>query len=125
MENETIQQLTQQIAQLQQQLEEVKQQTAPAPKKPRDYFILKFFGLFVGMIAGFALLLFLWACLWPLDNDDDYYRASKNAHDTMAELRTYNAFNGTNFPTAECDGGCVVCHPFTWRFHVRLIRDGW
>ena len=122
MEKEqTTQQLTEQIAQLQQQLEEIKKNTAPKPLRPRDFSGWKMAGIGIGSLAAVILCFYIWACSWPLDNEDEVYKAGKEAHEAYQELNSYYAFRGIAV-VSKCDAGCPICHPFTWRWHVRQLR---
>lgn len=106
--------LREQIAQLQQKLDTIEQHTKPKP--PRDYFALKLVGGFLGFIAILILLWFLWACYCPLDNDKEIIKASQDSHEALHKL---HLFTGSE---VDCGNTCVVCHPNTWRYHVRKLR---
>ena len=107
MENEK--DLREQIAQLQQKLDTIEQNTKPKP--PRDYFALKLVGGVVGFFALIFVGWYAWACWWPLDNDKEIIKASTEAHDALNACGIYDHSKS-----------CVVCHPFTWRWHVRQLR---
>lgn len=113
--NENEKALQEQLANLQQQLAEIKKNTAPKP--PRDYFVLKLLGGIVGTLLLITLLWYLWACFWPLPDDDSVRKAGEEAHEAWEELYR---FRGTYEP--HDDPSCSVCHPSTWRYEVRKIR---
>lgn len=116
MENpNNTQQLTEQIAQLQQQLAAIQRNTAPRP--PRNYRGLKVAATFIGLIAGLFLVIFLCMCAIPLDDDKEMRESSEGVHHALENLRA------AGLPTyGDCSDSCPICHPLTWRFHVRMFR---
>lgn len=113
--NENEKALQDQLADLQQQLAEIKKNTTPKP--PRDYFALKLLGGIVGTLLLITLLWYLWACFWPLPDDDSVRKAGEEAHEALEDLSRF-----TNISHPHDSPTCSICHPSTWRYEVRKIR---
>lgn len=118
-EKEKAQELAQKIAEMQQELSQLNAQSAPPRKNP----IVKVLLSLLGICIAFMIAAFSYMCFWPLNNDDEVYAASCEAHDALEELREYRTFHGGSIDNLNCDAGCPKCHPLTWRLHVRTLRS--
>ena len=80
--------------------------------------------LFITLIVLVVIgaLTFCGIAFIPLDNDKECYEVAVEAHNSIKELNSYNAFKGRPLVAEIGEDECPVCNPLMWRFNIRIMR---